>query len=209
VSGSVRDEGAVVTPARRLRPLPALPWIGIVAITAIVQFVRAAPLDGTVFALVAVALLTDALGMLPAVPRMTRPALIPTLVGAVAVGALLTLTPRHGIVDGILLAGLGLAVLPVAWTGVQSRTGAPEQRPAERRALRRTAIAWAVTGVATCVWELVSFVLGRMLPPAAARQHPAISDLLDPALDQLWFRAIFVAGWLALGLALITRGRRD
>ncbi|GMA96029.1 hypothetical protein GCM10025881_28530 [Pseudolysinimonas kribbensis] len=45
--------------------------------------------------------------------------------------------------------------------------------------------------------------------PEAALQHPAISDILDPALDQLWFRTLFVAAWIALGLALVTRGRRD
>jgi hypothetical protein len=92
---------------------------------------------------------------------------------------------------------------------VRSRTGQRERRAADPRAIRRTAVAWAVTGVATCVWELTSWILGRVLPEQAALQHPAISDILDPALDQLWFRAVFVAAWIALGLALVTRGRRD
>lgn len=208
-AGSPIDAGAAVDEPPRRRLLPALPWIAIVAITAVVQFVRAAPLDGLVFGVVGAALLLDALHLVPQVPRLTRPAMLPTIVGAVAAGALLALTPRHGVVDGIVLAGLGAAVLPFAWSGVRSRTGAPEQRAADPRALRRTAIAWAVTGVATCAWELTSWVLGRVLPPDAALQHPAISDLLDPALDQLWFRAVFVAAWVALGLALATRGRHD
>jgi hypothetical protein len=194
-------------PRRRL--LPALPWIAIVAITSIVQFVREAPFDGVVFGAIGIALLADALHLVPRAPRLARPAMVPTLVGALAVGALLAFTPRHGVVDGIVLAGLGAAVLPFAWAGVRSRTGATEQRAADPRALRRTAIAWAATGVVTCLWELTSWVLGRILPPAAALEHPAISDILDPALDQVGLRAIFVAAWVALGLALVTRGRRD
>lgn len=193
-----------------LRDLPRnLPWIAIVALTAVVQFVRGAPVDGVVFALVGAALLVDAAGLLPRTHRLTRPAAIPTLLGMVAVAALLILTPRHGVVDGVLLAGLGLVVAPFAWSGVRSPAGADERRRSDPRALRRTAIAWALTGIATCVWELTSWLMGRVLPPAQARQHPAISDLLDPALDQLWFRALFVTAWLALGLALVTRGRSE
>jgi hypothetical protein len=204
----IRAGMAVDQPPRR-RLVPALPWIAILAITATVQFVREAPFDGVVFAVVGLALLIDALRLVPQAGRLARPALLPTLVGAVAVGALLVFTPRHGVVDGIVLAGLGLAVLPYAWAGVRSRTGQRERRAADPRAIRRTAVAWAVTGVATCVWELTSWILGRVLPEQAALQHPAISDILDPALDQLWFRAVFVAAWIALGLALVTRGRRD
>jgi len=208
-TGEMRGDDTSTGRRSRRRALPALPWIAIVAITAVVQFLRDAPVDGVVFAAVGAALLLDVLRLVPEdAPRLARPATIPTVVGALAVGALLVLTPRHGVVDGILLVGLGLAVIPFAWGGVRLRDGR-DRRPADPRALRRTAVAWAATGIATCLWELTSWVLGRLLPPAEALQHPAISDLLDPALDQLWFRAVFVAAWLALGLALITRGRRD
>jgi hypothetical protein len=208
-AGSPSRAGTAVDQPPRRRLLPTLPWIAIVAITSAVQFVREAPFDGVVFGVVGIALLIDALHLVPQVGRLSRPALLPTLIGALAVGALLALTPRHGVVDGIVLAGLGVVVLPLAWTGVRSRTGQRERRAADPRAIRRTAVAWAVTGVATCLWELTSWILGRVLPAQAALQHPAISDILDPALDQLWFRALFVAAWIALGLALVTRGRRD
>jgi hypothetical protein len=130
--------------------------------------------------------------------------------GAVAACLLLALTPRHGVVDGIVLVGLGIAVLVGGWPGLQgARDRRGEGRAAEppARAIRRTAILWAAVAVATCLWELTSFVLARVLPEQKA-QHPAISDLLDPALDQFWFRALFVVGWMALGLALLSRGAR-
>jgi len=192
--------------------LGSLPWIAIVALTAAVQFVRAAPIDGAVFGIVAVALLADALGLVPRVGPIARPGRLPVLAGAVAACLLLALTPRHGIVDGIVLAGLGIVVIVASWSGVRAPERSAQQRaeqPAARSAvaIRRTAVLWAAVAVATCLWELTSFVLGRVLPEQKG-QHPAISDLLDPALDQFWFRALFVVGWTALGLALLSRGGR-
>ena len=188
--------------------LRSAPWIAIVALTAAVQFVRAAPVDGVVFGLVAVALLADALGIVPRFRPIARPGVVPVLAAALAAALLLALTPRHGVVDGIVLVGVGLAALVAAWAGV--RPG-PEKARGPRRgdaaAVRRTAILWAAVGVATCAWELTSFVFGRVLPEQKA-QHPAISDLIDPALDQFWFRALFVVGWIALGIALLGRGGR-
>ncbi len=204
MTSEAHDDVRLRTRGRRV--LPALPWIAIVTITAVVQFVRGAPFDGVVFAVIGAALLVDALGIVPDAPRFGRPATLPTIAAAVVVGVVLVLAPRHGVVDGIVLAGLGVAVIPFAWGGVYP--GSDGRRTVDPRALRRTAIAWAVTGVVTCAWELTSWLLGRVLSAEQARQHPAISDLLDPAIDQLWFRAVFVAAWLALGLALITRGRR-
>lgn len=124
-------------------------------LTAIVQFYRDAPLDGTVFGAVAVALIVDALRILPDVPSLPRPGLLPVLIGAGAVAALLILSPRHGVVDGIVLVGVGVVALPVAWAGL--RPAAPRQRgprPGEAAAVRRTAILWAGVGLATCAWEL-------------------------------------------------------
>lgn len=196
----------------------SLPWIAIVTLTAVVQFIRAAPIDGMVFAVVAVALLADALGMLPRIRPLARPGRLPVLAAALAACLLLVFTPRHGVVDGIVLVGLGLAVIVGGWPGLRAAHDAgrpnegPEGRTGDRpgtpvAAIRRTAILWAAVAIATCLWELTSFVLGRVLPEQKA-QHPAISDLLDPALDQFWFRALFVVGWVALGLALVSRGAR-
>ena len=188
--------------------LRSAPWIAIVAITAVVQFIRAAPIDGVVFGIVAVALLVDAVGILPHIAPLARPGIVTVLVGALAIALLLALTPRHGIVDGIVLVGVGIVAIPFAWGSV--RPGAERARGprlAAAAALRRTAILWAAVGVATCAWELTSFVLGRVLPEQKA-QHPAISDLIDPTLDQFWFRTLFVLGWVALGVALLGRGGR-
>jgi hypothetical protein len=196
-----------------VRPaLRSLPWIAIVALTAAVQFVRAAPVDGVVFCAVGAALLADALGILLGIAPLARPGIVPVLAGALAAGLLLTLTPRHGVVDGIVLVGAGIAALVAGWPALREGGSDDRSRPhgprrGDAAAVRRTAVLWAAVGVATCLWELTSFVLQRVWPQQKD-QHPAISDLLDPALDQLWFRALFVAGWLALGIALLARGGR-
>jgi len=187
-----------------------LPWVAIVALTAVVQFVRAAPVDGAVFTLMALALLADALGLVPHVGALAAPGRAPVLAGAFASCLALAFTPRHGIADGIVLVAVGVVALVGGWAGVRPRADADrddEVRDGHHRdgTLRRTGILWAAVAVATCLWELTSFVLGRLLPEQKA-QHPAISDLLDPALDQLWFRALFAAGWVALGVALLGRG---
>jgi hypothetical protein len=55
--------------------------------------------------------------------------------------------------------------------------------------------------------ELWSFLMGRLTTEAKG-QHPAISELLDPALDDPLGRLVFAAAWLAVGILLVTRGRR-
>jgi len=188
--------------------LRSAPWIAILVLTAVVQFVRTAPVDGAVFGLLAVALLIDALGAGPRVAALSRPGLVPVLTAGLAAALVLILTPRHGVADGIVLVGVGVVALVPAWAGVRpGREKSRGPQPGGTRALRRTAILWAGVAVTTCLWELTSFVLGRMLPEQKA-QHPAISDLIDPALDQFWFRAVFVVGWIALGIALLARGGR-
>ena len=206
----ITPEPAASAPVRSA--LRSAPWIAIVTLTAAVQFVRAAPVDGVVFAVVAAALLADALGIVPRVAPIGQPGIVPVLTGALAAALLLALSRRHGVVDGIVLVGVGAAAFVAGWTGV--RPGAPPSRektrgprPGDAAAVRRSAILWAAVGVATCAWELTSFVLGRVAPEQKA-QHPAISDLLDPALDQFRFRALFVVGWIALGIALLGRGGR-
>jgi hypothetical protein len=213
-----RSEGARVTPGPSVvlhssrHVLRSLPWIAILGLTAVVQFIRGAPVDGGVFCVGAAALVVDAAGVVPGTGSLARLGMVPALAGGAVAALLLTLTPRHGVVDGIVLIGIGVAAIPAAWAGVRPGTRGPAgrergPRPADHAGLRRTAILWTAVAVATCLWELTSFVLGRALPQQKG-QHPAISDLLDPALGDLWFRGLFVVGWIALGLAMLSRGGR-
>jgi hypothetical protein len=55
------------------------------------------------------------------------------------------------------------------------------------------------------VWELGEFVATRIAPHKTA---DSLSDIANPALSTTVGQAVFVAGWLAVGVWLLRRGRR-
>ena len=191
------------------RILRGAPWIAILVLTGNVQFVRDAPWDGVIFLTVAAVLIVDVVHPLPSWrrPRAAR-ALVVWLVVAAA-GLLLLVMPRHSIGEGIVAVAIGVTALVFAWpdrpAGAGSGTGAAVSGD---RAIRRTAVLWAVTALVVCVWELTSFVLGRTMPGGVI-EHPAVSDLINPLLDLNWGHALFAAGWLAFGALLLVPWRKS
>jgi hypothetical protein len=192
------------------------PWIGILGLTSCFQFFRGAPADGAVFLAAALALTLDTLGAL----RFAHTARMPRRLVAFSVGAiivaLLTLLPRYSFADGVIIAGIGLTLIPFAWPNpLVERVRVPgtadpraEAASAWPRPLRRAAILWSALGVALCLWELGSFFLG--MPSAEAEfAHPPLSDLIGPVLDNPLARAAGAALWLAGGAALLRRGRQE
>ncbi len=200
----VRSVRTVVRSSRLLRIIA--PWTAILLVTGAFHFYRGAPVDAVVYLAVAAALIVDALGWLRGAPSFRLPPTAATIGVSVVLGALLVISPRHGVVDGVVVTGIGLTVLPLAWSGVPRGTG--RRGRTDETAIRRTALAWALLGVGGCLWEVASFLLG--LPgPAAEYAHPALSDLLDPFIEWAPGRILFVAAWLAGGIALLSRGRRS
>lgn len=192
----------------RTRTLRDAPWIGILALTSGFQFFRGAPADGVVFAAAAAALTLDLTGVL----RFARTAWLPPRVVAFSVGvvivALLAMLPRYSFADGVIVAGIGLSVIPFAWPNHASTSVdvSPAGSGAPSRAIRRAAILWSMLGVALCLWELSSFFLG-MPSPTAEYEHPPLSDIIGPLLDDPFGRAVGAALWLLGGAALLRRGR--
>lgn len=186
------------------------PWIGILALTSAFQFFRGAPADGVIFAAAALALTVDLTGLL----RFARTARMPRRLAAFSLGivivALLTLLPRYSFADGVIVVGIGLTLIPFAWP---NRSAGPSDDPSTPpangwpRPLRRAAILWSALGVALCLWELGSFILG-MPSPTAEYAHPPLSDLIDPLLENPIGRGIGAALWLLGGAALLRRGRQ-
>lgn len=190
----------------RDRLLRAAPWLAILVVIAVVQVLRAAPLDAAVFAVVALALAVDVLHVLPE-PRALRVPLPPLLAAALVAVAVIAVAPRHGVVTGVVVVAVGATALALAWPDPPAREHGRDADGVQRRRLVRGAILWAVVVVALCLWELSSFLLGRATA-ATKLTHPAVSDLLDPLLDSGWGRAVFGALWLLGGIVLIRAGRR-
>ena len=179
----------------------ALPWIAILLIIGTVQLIRDAPVDSVVFGVVALLIALDAFGLLPQVPPLPVP-LLALALGAGLAAILLVVAPRHGVLAGIVVSAVGIAAAAIAW----SRPAGATARPGKR--VIRGAVLWASVTVLLCLWELSSFLLGRFTAETKIA-HPAVSDLVDPAVDALPGRIVFVAVWVAamLGFVWVGRGR--
>lgn len=178
------------------------PWTAILIVTAAFHASRGALIDALVFFAVAVALILDAELYRRARPAIRLPPMPVTIAVAALLGAVLALSPRRGLLDGLILVAIGITVLPIAW----SPPSAHSAHSSSPNAIRRAAIAWSSVGVFGCLWELSAFWLG--LPSDQARwDHPAVSHLVDPVLEEPAGRAVFVALWLAAGIALLARRR--
>jgi hypothetical protein len=160
--------------------------------------------DGIVFLSMAAALIVGETGILRRLDgRLITPRRL--VVGiALAVDAIvLVLTPRHGYADGIVIAVTGVLVFLIAWPN-GPQTTEPQQPWTPR--LTRAAIAWTILGLAVVLWELAMYFLGYGQDGRTA--FPALSDILDPVLNNPIGRFLGAAAWLAGGVALIKRGRR-
>lgn len=185
-----------------MRPiLHALPWITILLIIGAVQGIRDAPVDAVIFGVVAGLIALDATNILPRFPALRVP--FPALALAAGVAAVaLVLAPRHGVLAGIVVSAIGIAAFAIAWTRP------PSEKRARARRVLRGAVLWATVTVLLCLWELSSFLLGRFTAETKIA-HPAVSDLVDPAVDTWPGRILFVGAWGAamLGLVWVGHGR--
>jgi len=204
--------------------LRSAPWIFILLAICVVQIVRAQPLDAVIFGVGAVVLGLDAAGALPAGGVRPSIPLTALIVVAAALAIILVVAPRHGVVVAVAVGAVGIAAVGIAWFlppraaasggsgdsgGSGSSGGSGGEEAAERRTrIRRAAVGWACVALVMCLVELWSFLWGRTTGDAQG-EHPAISELLDPALDGPIGRAVFALAWLALGVLLVTRGRRS
>lgn len=109
-----RTAGKTIT-LRRL----AQPWTLILIATGLFQLFRGAPVDGAFFAVIAALLIADAAGWLPRTtprrPRAARRLAAWLLAAAVPLGIALVLAPRHGVVEGFIVAGIGVSTLLLGW----------------------------------------------------------------------------------------------
>jgi len=183
-------------------------WVGILVAAGAFQAGRGAPIEAIPFAAGALALVGDGLGrMRRADVPVARPSLPGWVVaaGVVVSAALIGLTPEFGWVAGALVTAAGLAAVAPTW-GRRVPGFAVDQ--AGRRGIRTAAIVWAALAIALCLWELLSFFLG--LPSARADwEHPALSDLVKPAIDAPLARAALFALWVLAGWAFVRRGWGD
>lgn len=196
------------TSSRRTLRITVAAWITILILTGGFQIYRDAIPDGIVFFAMALALI---LGRTPVLGRFNhyswQPRRTAVLLASLVAGVVLVFTPRHGFWDGVVVAFTGVLVLLVAWPDPPSveKADAATTESTWTTRLRHSAIAWTVVGIAFCAWELAMYFAGY--GQSGRTEYPALSDLLDPVLDNPIGRLVFAAAWLAGGIALARRGR--
>lgn len=183
--------------------LSAVLWICVLAIMASFQTWRGAYVDGILFFSLVVMLLVDRFtsGRLVI---LQRPIFAPkwvTLTITGALGVVLVLAPRHSWADLVVFIAIGVTVLLVAWEPAPERV----QRP--HTAYLHSMWTWSMLAVAICLWEATAFVLSVTIP-GGNEDFPTISVLLDPFVENIWGRLVFVGLWLSAGYGLLRFWRR-
>lgn len=184
--------------------LSAILWICVLAIMAGFQTWRGAYVDGILFfALVAMLVIDRLTG--GQIVILKKPIVAPKAVtlGITGVlGVVLVLAPRHSWVDLAAFVAIGVTVLIVAWEP------APERVKRPHKAMLRSMWFWSMAAVALCLWEATAFVLSVTVPNGN-ENFPTISVLLDPFVESMGGRIVFVGLWLATGYGLLRFWRKS
>jgi len=129
--------------------------------------------------------------------RRRRPALLAAgLAGGALYAVVVGSFSRYSWPATVAVAGLGAAVVAVAWRGPRHTRPAPPRPPAVGLAL------WGAVFVAACLWELWSLLEQPNLA-TSSYAHPTISTLTDPVLSTWAGRSVVLAAWLGLGWFLV------
>ncbi|GAA1997863.1 hypothetical protein [Microbacterium ulmi] len=174
-------------------------WLFVVVAIGLVQLLRRQWGDAIIFGVTAFALTADASGLLPLEGSWRRPRTRTVVIVGVVAAVPLVLLPRHGVAMAIAVMAIGVAAGAAAWPRHPSPV-----RPWSR-GLRALAIWWGAVWIAGCLWELAEVLRGAQLPGGRAA-YPALSDLLNPAVDTVAGKIVFVVCWLAVGGFLVRRG---
>jgi hypothetical protein len=183
--------------------VPAI-WIAVLLLMGLFQIVfRGEIFDAAVFIGFAIALTLDARGLLghPPVRGWAPPRAV--VAAVVALGTIaLTLSPRRGLIAAAVVVIAGIVMVVYGWLEPpKDPTRTIEGGPRFTRA----AYAWAGIGVVLCLCELTMYFLGRY-SEGGGEAYPALSDLVNPLIENPPGRAIFSLLWLLGCVALVRRG---
>jgi hypothetical protein len=182
----------------------AILWMSVLTIMATFQTWRGAYVDGILFYAIVFMLVVDRItgGRIVILKKPIVAPKIITLGITGVLGAVLVLAPRHSWIDLVAFIAIGVTVLIVAWEPYEVRVKRP------RQALVRSMWFWSLAAVAICLWEATAFVLSVTMP-GGNENFPTISVLLDPFVENLWGRILFVGLWLAAGYGLLRFWRKS
>jgi hypothetical protein len=176
----------------------------VLAIMAGFQTWRGAYVDGILFFSLSAMLVIDRLtaGKIVILKKHVVAPKVVTLGITGVLGLVLVLAPRHSWIDLVAFIAIGVTLLIVAWEPAPERVKRPQQ------AMLRSMWFWSMAAVALCVWEATAFILSVTVPNGYM-YFPTISVLLDPFVESLGGRMVFVGLWLAAGYGLLRFWRKS
>jgi len=177
------------------------PWIAVFVFVAFFHWFRGAQGDASIFTVASVILILEATGKFRHLhpKRVEVPRWLIVVVIAL-VGAVLYVSPRHSVIDGLVT----LALLPIAlylvWYPDVGR------KPKASEPIRRAKYAWFYLILAMSLIELFAFYASQIV--GNDFDFPTISIILDGPLDTSAGRLIWIVIWALAGVALLRIWRR-
>ncbi|SEC50545.1 hypothetical protein SAMN04489806_3081 [Paramicrobacterium humi] len=188
-----------------------LPWLTALVLVGVFQIIRGTWDDVLIFAIALACALWQAVHRDPPDRRISGvPPLNGLVTAAIVVGVLLVLLPRHSIAAGVVIVIIGAAGLTVALLGgwpaepTSSTLASREPRPALRTAM----VAWGCIVLVAGLWEATAYLTWKW-GLLADGVMPSISDVVDPLLDTVVGKIVFVGVWITTGVAVLRRGPRS
>ena len=165
------------------------------------HWLRGAQGDGAIFTIASAILILETQGKFrrihPARPEVPRW----LIVGLVLVAGLtLYLSPRHSLIDGLLMLLLLPAALYLVWYPDLGR------KPKPTEAIRRGKFVWFYFILAMSLVELFAFFMSQILKNDYI--YPTVSIVLDKPLDTGLGRAIWIVIWALSGVGILRIWRR-
>lgn len=174
------------------------PWVVLFGVIATWHVWRGAGVDSVIFAVATVLLAVESirpdwLGTRHRVRVNGRVGLVVCLLAA----AVFVLTPRYSPPTIAVLVVLGVGAFFMAWYHMHQR-----YRPQLTRLQRNAIHVWLIVVTFLLLVEFAAYM--GATASGSDERFPTITVLLDPSFDHPWGRALFAAGWLLGGWALVT-----
>jgi hypothetical protein len=178
------------------------PWIAVFVFLSLFHITRGSFGDATIFVLASAILILEKAGKFSRL-HTRKPNLGRGLVVAlsVVVGVILFVSPRHSLLDAIVLLALLPTSLYLIW---QADVGA---KPKALPQVRRAKFVWFYLILAISVVEIFAFYMSIIVDNDFI--YPTISVVMDAPLDNPVGRAIWIIVWVLSGISLLRIWRKS
>lgn len=177
------------------------PWLPPMIYVAIFHVMRGSYVDAVIFSVGSLLLVADWKKWLKwSMPERPKTGVFPVILVIAVASSVLFFSERGGWQDVTLL----LALAPIALTMVYYRDHGP--KPSSNPVMNRTRWLWLTLAVLMCVSELFAYIWASAFKDDET--YPTISIIVNPVLESPYWRGIFLAVWMLIGVGLLQLWRK-